>query len=136
MPRPDVHTTPVGEHDLAELQALVLELQEGFNRKEARVLDRPFAADAVVVVPDGTMIRGWDELFAYHTARLATAASTWKMRSETLSVVMPGPDTAVVHFRQEMTTPNGDFANHGTAVAVRRDGRWWIGALHNTNVVE
>lgn len=134
--RPEVHTTPVNDQDLAKLQALVADIEDGFNRKEAAVLDRPFSADAVVVVPDGRMIRGWDELFAYHTDRLANVVSTWKTRISVLSAVMPGPDTAVLHFRQETTTPDGGFANHGTVVAIRRDGRWWIGALHNTNIVQ
>ncbi|WP_433336819.1 YybH family protein [Spirillospora sp. CA-294931] len=132
--RPSVREIP-GEGDLKELRELVAELAEGFNRKEAAVLDRPFAADAVVVVPDGRIIRGWDELFAYHTARLAEVVSTWTMRQSVLSATMLGPDEAVLHIRQEMATPEREFANHGTVVASRRDGRWWISALHNTNVV-
>ncbi|MFF5207233.1 hypothetical protein [Streptosporangium sp. NPDC000396] len=47
---------------------------------------------------------------------------------------MTGPDTAVVHFKQETTTPGGGFADHGTVVAVRWQGKRWISALHNTNI--
>ena len=132
--RPTAFTTPLGDEDVAELAGLLADLETGFNDKVADVLDRPFTADAVVVVPDGTVIRGWDDLFAYHTARLATAVATWTTRVMVLSASSPGPDTALVHFRQETTTPGGGFANHGTAFAVRRDGSWWISALHNTNV--
>lgn len=134
--RPGVHTYPVGELERAEIHALVADIDDGFNRKAPELADRPFAADAVVVVPDGRIIRGWDELFGYHTGRLAGDASTWKIRTTVLGVLMPGPDTAIVHTRQEMTTSAGGFANHGTLVAVRRDGRWWIAAFHNTNVAQ
>jgi uncharacterized protein (TIGR02246 family) len=132
--RPAALTTPLDDEDVAALAGLLADLENGFNQKAAAVLDRPFTADAVVVVPDGSVIRGWDDLFAYHTARLATAVAAWTTRVVMLSASSPGPDTALVHFRQETTTPSGGFANHGTVLAVRREGSWWIGALHNTNV--
>ncbi|MFD0898940.1 SgcJ/EcaC family oxidoreductase [Actinomadura sediminis] len=132
-PRPAVHT-PVDGADLAALRRLVTDIEDGFNGKRAAILDRPFAADAVVVVPDGTMIRGWDDLFAYHTARLAGPVADWRTRVTLLDAVSPSPGTAVLHLRQETTGPDLAFANHGTVVAVRRDGAWWIGALQNTNV--
>ncbi|MFB4315811.1 SgcJ/EcaC family oxidoreductase [Actinomadura sp. 21ATH] len=131
--RPAVNSG-VDEADLARLRRLVADLEDGFNRKRAAVLDRPFAADAVVVVPDGTLIRGWDDLFAYHTARLAGAVADWRTRVTLLDAASPNPGTAVLHLRQETTGPDLAFANHGTAVAVRRDGAWWISALQNTNV--
>lgn len=133
--RPEA-ATPVNERDATELRALVATVEDGFNRKRADIADRWFTSDAVVIVADGTIIRGWDDLFAYHTSRLASAASAWRMRMTVLGMSHIAVDTAVVHFRQDMDTPNGTFANHGTLVAVRRDGRWWISALHNTNVAQ
>ncbi|MEU0538730.1 SgcJ/EcaC family oxidoreductase [Nocardia sp. NPDC005978] len=134
--RPEVFTAAVSAEDRAQLHALITHLEDGFNSKEAAVLDRPFARDAVIVVPDGTLIRGWDDLFAYHTERLANAASTWKTQIRMLSVAMLDRDTAVAHFRQDTTIHGGAFANHGTFVAVRRSGAWWIAALHNTNILD
>ncbi|MGV9413572.1 YybH family protein [Nocardia sp. NPDC003693] len=132
--RPEVFTTSVSDDDRAQLHSLIADLEDGFNSKRADVLDRPFARDAVVIVPDGTLIRGWDELFAYHTARLANVVASWTTRVRVLSVAMLDQDTAVVHFKQETSTPDRVFANHGTVVAVRRGGAWWISALHNTNI--
>ncbi|WP_280264047.1 SgcJ/EcaC family oxidoreductase [Nocardia wallacei] len=133
--RPAAYGPPVTEQQLRELEELVASIETGFNDKDAAVLDGRFTRDAVVIVPDGTTLRGWDELFAYHTARLRGPVADWTTRIHVVGAHALGPDTAVVHMRQRTTTPQGDFSNHGTAVVVRRDGAWWFAALQNTNVV-
>lgn len=132
--RPHAYLAHVDATDTAQLEALVATIEEGFNRKDATILDGRFTADAVLVVPDGTVLRGWTELFAYHGARLDGPVRDWTTRLSVTGIGRPGPEVAVVHVRQETTTPDRSFANHGTIVAVKRDGAWWIAAMQNTNV--
>lgn len=132
--RPSAITEPPGESDEAALRALVRDIETGFNEKRPDILDHAFTEDAVVVVPDGTLIQGWSDLVAYHTRRLSSVVHDWRIRASVLGITRVDRDTAIVHMRQNMLTPERSFANHGTIVAVRREGRWWIAALHNTNV--
>lgn len=124
----------LGADDSRQIAALVAGLADGFNRKDADVLDRQVAADAVMVAPDGTLLRGWDDLYAYHSARLAGPVVEWHTAFTILSVTPLSPDVAVVHTRQDTTTPDGGLSNHGTCVVTRRDGAWWIAAMHSTNL--
>ncbi|MEW9554896.1 SgcJ/EcaC family oxidoreductase [Nonomuraea sp. NPDC050783] len=132
--RPTVYAPFAAERDARDLQQLIAQIETGFNQKNAAVLDGPFSDDAVVIVPDGTILRGWRNLFDYHTARLAGPVTGWTTRIEILSISSPAPDLAILHLRQDTTTPQGAFANHGTVVAVKQDGTWWISAMQNTNV--
>ncbi|WP_459547826.1 YybH family protein [Nocardia sp. X0981] len=132
--RPSAFSAVTEETDTEQFQELITGIVEGFNRKDAEVLDARFAADAVLVAPDGRMVRGWEDLFAYHTERLADAVVDWSTAMSILSVNKLGSDVAVVHVRQDTTTSDRAFGNHGTIVMVERDGKWWIAAFHNTTV--
>ncbi len=132
--RPNAFSAVADEADAVQLQELITGIVEGFNRKDAELLDARFTADAVLVAPDGRMVRGWDELFAYHTERLAHAVVDWSTDISILSVNRLSSDVAVVHVRQDTTTPDRAFSNHGTVVTIERDGKWWIAAFHNTTV--
>ncbi|MGK8522852.1 YybH family protein [Nocardia asteroides] len=132
--RPSAFSAVTDETDAEQLQELISGIVEGFNRKDAEILDARFTADAILVAPDGRMVNGWDELFAYHTERLAHAVVEWSTDMSILSVHQLSSDVAVVHVRQDTTTPERTFSNHGTVIAIRRDGKWWIAAYHNTTV--
>ncbi|MEV4009849.1 SgcJ/EcaC family oxidoreductase [Nonomuraea angiospora] len=133
--RPNAYHAITEEHDVRQIERLVADIETGFNRKDAAVLDRRFTADAILTVPDGTTLRGWDELFAYHTARLAGPVSDWSTRLSILSVSPLSTEIAVVHVQQDTTTPDRAFSNHGIIVAVKKDDSWWISAMQNTNVM-
>ncbi|TDB79825.1 SgcJ/EcaC family oxidoreductase [Micromonospora sp. KC721] len=132
--RPAVYQVPADERDVRELEQLVAQIEIGFNHKNPAVLDGRFTDDAVLVVPDGTVLRGWDDLFAYHTARLTGPVKEWTTRIAVTAVLPLRTDVAVVHVRQDTSTPQGTFGNHGTIVAVKKDEAWWIAAMQNTNV--
>lgn len=132
--RPTVHGPLAAEQELRDLERLIVQIETGFNEKNPAVLDGPFSGDAVVIVPDGTVLRGWHNLFEYHTARLGGPVTGWTTRIKILDVSSPAPDLAILHIRQDTTTPHGAIANHGTVVAVKKEGTWWIGAMQNTNV--
>ncbi|MEU4510357.1 SgcJ/EcaC family oxidoreductase [Nonomuraea wenchangensis] len=119
---------------MRQIEGLVRDIEAGFNGKDAAVLDGRFTADAILTVPDGTTLRGWDEIFAYHRARLAGPVSDWSTRLSTLSVSPLSPEVAIVHVRQDTTTPDRAFSNHGIIVAVKKDDAWWSSAMQNTNV--
>ncbi|MGK5628995.1 SgcJ/EcaC family oxidoreductase [Streptomyces sp. URMC 123] len=133
--RPTAARPMPDERDARAIEEVIASLEEGFNAKDAAILDRWFTADAVTIVPNGTILRGWDELFPYHSARLAGPVKDWSTAFSVLDIAFLGPDTALVNTRQETTTPDGGFANHGTCVLVRKDGQWWLAAMHQTNVV-
>ncbi|MFG3705464.1 YybH family protein [Micromonospora sp. NPDC047670] len=133
--RPNAYHSPADEADVKQLEELIAGLEDGFNRKDAATLDGRFTADAVLIVPDGTVLRGWTELYEYHTGRLAGAVSDWSTRFSVLSVSQLSPEVAVVHVKQDTTTPDRSFSNHGTVVTVKMDGEWWISAMQNTNVL-
>ncbi|MGW1998068.1 SgcJ/EcaC family oxidoreductase [Embleya sp. NPDC001921] len=132
--RPSVYGPAVSGQDRRDLEQLIAQIETGFNQKDPAVIDGPFSDDAVVIVPDGTVLRGWSNLFEYHTARLNGPVTGWTTRITMTDISSPAPDLAILHLRQDTTTPQGAFANHGTAVAVRKDGAWWISAMQNTNV--
>ncbi len=132
--RPSAYTVPVDEHDARRIEELVARVEDGFNRKDAATLDGPFTRDAVVTVPDGTTLRGWDDLFAYHTARLAGPVNDWNTRMSVLDVRPLSPGVAVAHVRQDTTTPDRTFGNRALLVVVEKDGTWWICAMQNTTV--
>ncbi|GAA2681579.1 SgcJ/EcaC family oxidoreductase [Nonomuraea recticatena] len=132
--RPYAFHLPADEHDVRRIEELVAQLEAGFNRKDAATLDGPFTRDAAVTAPDGTTLRGWDELFAYHTARLAGPVSDWSTHMSVLRVSPLSPEIAVVHVRQDTTTPDRTFSNHGLLVVTKKDRTWWISAMQNTNV--
>ncbi|WP_171074280.1 SgcJ/EcaC family oxidoreductase [Nonomuraea basaltis] len=133
--RPRAYRLPADAQDVRHLEELVADIEAGFNRKDAAVLDGRFTADAILTVPDGTTLRGWDDLFAYHTARLAGVVRDWSTRISVLSVSPLSTDIAVVQVEQHTTTPERAFTNHGTIVAIKKERRWWISAMQNTTVV-
>jgi len=100
-----VYGAAATEQDRRELEQLIARIETGFNRKDAAVLDGPFSGDAVVIVPDGTILRGWPDLFDYHTARLSGPIADWTTRIRILDVSIPTPNLAVLHIRQDTTTP-------------------------------
>ena len=134
--RPNAQEFPANEQDVTQIEDLFAELEAGFNQKDAAMLDRPFTADAVVVAPDGTMVQGWDELYAYHTARLEEPASDWHTTFSVLNVRFLSQRIAVVQTQQNTTTPEREFTNHGTAVMTKKDEEWWISTIQLTTVVD
>lgn len=122
--RPTVYGPAVAEQDRRDLKRLLAQIETGFNRKDAAVLDGPFSDDAVVIVPDGTVLRGWSDLFDYHTARLNGPVTGWTTHIEIMDISSPAPGLAILHLRQDTTTPQGTFVNHGTVVAVKKDDTW------------
>lgn len=132
--RPHAYRPATDEQDVRDLEEVVADIEAGFNRKDAALLDGRFTADAILTVPDGTTLRGWDDLFAYHTARLAGAVRDWSTRVSVLDMGFLTAEIAVVQVEQHTTTPDRAFTNHGTIVAIKKEGAWWISAMHNTNV--
>ena len=119
----------------AEIRMIFADMAEGFNARDVERADRHFAADATVVTPDGRRIEGLRALLRYHEARLAGPASAWTTSYRILETRFIDDRVAVVHTAQDSRTPDGPLRNHGTFVLVHRDGRWWIAAAHNTNVI-
>lgn len=132
--RPAAQTETVADDDVREIEQIFAILEAGFNDKDAGVADSRFTSDTVLTTPAGEVVSGWDDLYAYHVERLTGPAADWHISIHVVSIVPVAPDVAVVRMKQDMTMSHGSFVNHGTAVMVKRNGNWWIAAMHNTNV--
>ena len=130
------HLDPGVSAAAAQIRSIFADMAEGFDARDVGRADRHFTADATVVTPDGRRIAGLPALLRYHEARLAGPASAWTTSYRILETTFVDDRVAVVHTAQESRTPDGPVRNHGTFVLVDRDGRWWIAAAHNTNVID
>lgn len=129
-------------HDNAEDAVRIAEVFDGmekaFHDKDAAKFDGHFTDDAVFVTPAGAVFRGWPEIYAYHKENLEglTDDAHAEMRAHytVTDADFLDSDTAVVHTRQTLTTPQWDVVNVGTSVLTKKDGAWRICALQNNNV--
>ena len=133
--RPAVRLGPVPPDVAEAVTAVLASIQWGFNAKAPGTSSGGFAADAVVVSPDGRRTAGSGDLASYQQLRLSGPASLWRMQQHVDALTLVDPDTVIADLHQEMETPDGSFTNRGTAVLVRRAGAWWIARFHNTRVL-
>lgn len=117
----------------AEIEALFRQLESALEAKDAAAFDRAFTEDVVFITPAGAIFRGWDELHAYHRARLGDSPDA-RARFELLALRLLTPDHAIVNVEQTLHTAEFSLANRGTWVLLRRDRTWWVCSVHNTNI--
>lgn len=55
---------------VADIREVFAGLERAFHAKDTEKFDSHFTADAVFVTPAGTMLRGWEEICAYHEENL------------------------------------------------------------------
>ncbi|HSA53545.1 MAG TPA: SgcJ/EcaC family oxidoreductase [Yinghuangia sp.] len=110
------------------------EIQAGVGEFDAERVGARFTSNASFTTPAGQRFDGWAAVNAHHRRQLASPVEGFRTSITVERVTFPAPDTAVVFVRQNASTTAGDFANAGTWVLVKRDGGWWVHAVHNTNV--
>jgi len=129
----------------AAVQRLVAELQEGYDRQDADISNRHFAADLIWGSPFGATVTGYDDLHAIHVRLKERGVGGAGSRYEVLQVLAPAPGVAVAHVRRVALDPDGTPAAEGGAndggfsemalyVLVRRGGSWWLAAGQNTPI--
>jgi PPOX class F420-dependent enzyme/OxyR family protein/uncharacterized protein (TIGR02246 family) len=129
----------------AAVQHLVDELQEGYDRRDADISNRHFAADLIWGSPFGATVTGYDELHAIHERLKERGVGGPASRYEIVQALSPAPGVVVAHVRRVALDAQGDPASEGGAsdagfsemalyVLVRRDGSWWLAAGQNTPI--
>ncbi len=129
----------------AAVQRLVDELQEGYDRRDADISNRHFAANLIWGSPFGAIVTGYDELHAIHERLKERGVGGPASRYEIVHTLSPAPGVAVAHVRRVALDAQGDPAPEGGAsdagfsemalyVLVRRGASWWLAAGQNTPI--
>jgi PPOX class F420-dependent enzyme/OxyR family protein/uncharacterized protein (TIGR02246 family) len=128
----------------AAVEHFVAELQEGFDRQDADISNRHFAADLIWGSPFGATVTGYDDLHAIHARLKERGVGGRATRYEIVQTLAPAPGVAVAHVRRVALDPDGNPAPEGDTTAgfsemalyvlVRRDGSWWLAAGQNTPI--
>jgi PPOX class F420-dependent enzyme/OxyR family protein/uncharacterized protein (TIGR02246 family) len=143
--RPMLHATGAGAlaADKA-VRRLVAELQAGYDRRDADISNRHFAADLIWGSPFGATVTGYDALHAIHRRLKERGIGGPASRYEIVQTLAPAPGVAVAHVRRVALDPDGNpaadddaaagFSEMALYVLVRRGGTWWLAAGQNTPI--
>jgi uncharacterized protein (TIGR02246 family) len=115
------------------VNALVAELQAGWDNHDAAVADRHMSADIAWGSPYGKTVHGFDELFAIHQRLKRENVGGAASRYEVVRVLPIGADVVVAHVARHALDDNG-FSEMAMYVLVRRNDRWWLAAGQNTPI--
>lgn len=130
-------TTVDHTDDIAEITALIKDVETGFNTNDADLLVRPFIANASVVNVMGVQLSGLEDLLASSRRGLAGPLADEYATYELADITFLRPDVAIAHKHAWATTPDGTRLDVGhTMIAlyvfVKQDGVWWAAARQNT----
>ncbi len=121
----------------SEITSVFARLEDGFHQQNADIFDEHFSRDAVQVTAAGQRMTGWDAIHRYHKERLEGHAHGLRVVLNAESIGFLAPTVAIVHTLQETTVGEGDVrCNSGTWTLIERDGKWWVCAVQQTNVVD
>jgi uncharacterized protein (TIGR02246 family) len=144
--RPSLHAGGATADDASEAVALLVgELQDGWDRRDADISNRHFAADVMWGSPFGATVRGYDELHAIHGRLKQRGVGGPDSRFEIVNVLAPAPGIAIAQVRRvaldvdgEAIEPTddaqGSFSEMAMYVLVRQHGTWWLAAGQNTPI--
>ncbi len=125
--------------------AFVTELQQGWDRRDAAISNRHFAADVAWGSPYGATVHGYDQLHAIHTRLKQQGTGGAASRYEIDRAFAVSDDVIVVHVARYALDPEGHpiepssdttgaFSEMALYVLVRREGVWWLAAGQNTPI--
>jgi len=125
--------------------ALVTELQQGWDQRNAAISNRHFAADVAWGSPYGATVHGYDQLHAIHTRLKQQGTGGAASRYEIDRAFAVSDDVIVVHVARYALDPEGHpiepssdttgaFSEMALYVLVRREGVWWLAAGQNTPI--
>lgn len=127
--------------DEAAIRDVIVEMTEGFNRHDAIASTRVYTPDADLVTVRGERFRGTIGFQKGLAGIFATRAREATQRTLNVSVRFIRPDVVLAHVTNELSGligPDGQRpAPHQELclrVFVKNDGKWQVGAFHNTLV--
>lgn len=125
--------------DVAAIEAIVADVEAGFNGNDAELMNRHVAADATIVNAVGQQLDGREAIMAASIAGLAGSLVDERARYRVTDVTFVRPDVAVAHKRAWAIDGDGNDLDVGHAmnalyVLTKDEGRWWIRARQNTLV--
>lgn len=126
-------------HSLATVDSVLEAMLAAWNRHDMRAMGELFTEDADFVNVLGMRFRSRNEIETAHRELHKERFAQTQIRQLDASVAYLSDDIAMAHVRWEMT---GDLATNGkirrgtmTHVVVRKGGRWYLRATHNTDIV-
>jgi uncharacterized protein (TIGR02246 family) len=118
-------------------------LQEGYDRRDAEVLNRQFASDVIWGSPFSTLVDGYDKLHPIHVhfQRQPRTGPTYRYQVRHVRAVNEG--VIVAHIARlamspdreplpPSSDPNQRFSEMAMYVLVRRGDSWWLAAGQHT----
>ncbi|MEV6386464.1 SgcJ/EcaC family oxidoreductase [Nocardia xishanensis] len=132
-------TTVDHTEDIAAIERLVADVEEGFNNKDAELMVSGFTANAAAGNGVGMVITGREALLEAARTGLAGFLKDEYARYEVTDIVFLRPDVAIAHKAARAITTEGEPIDEDPAmvalyVLVKENGRWWTAARHNTLV--
>ena len=125
--------------DVAAIEAIVADVEQGFNENDADLMDRHVADDATIVTALGRELHGRAEIDAASRAGLAGPLADQRARYLVTDVTFVRPDVALAHKRAWAVDADGRDLDVGHAmvalyVLTEEEGRWQVRARQNTLV--
>jgi uncharacterized protein (TIGR02246 family) len=123
--------------DVEAINALVKDVETGFNTNDAELIVRPFLRNGSAVDVIGRQLDGLEALHRASAAGLAGPLRDQYARYELADLTFLREDVAIGHKRAWATTADGTPLDVGHAmvalyVFVRVEARWWVAARQNT----
>jgi uncharacterized protein (TIGR02246 family) len=125
--------------DVAAIEAIVADVEAGFNGNDAELMNLHVADDATIVNAVGQQLDGRAEIMAASETGLAGPRADERARYLVTDVTFVRPDVALAHKRAWAIDAQGRDIDVGHAmvalyVLTEEHGRWWIRARQNTLV--
>ncbi|HET6884491.1 MAG TPA: SgcJ/EcaC family oxidoreductase [Pirellulales bacterium] len=134
----EVTENEVTANDVQQIETEVAAYVEAFNAKDAAALAQHWSETGVYVRPDdGTRLLGREAIQKEFAATFADQpAAILKVKVETIRFVTP--DVAIEEGRAEVTSAPDTIPSRTdyTAVHVKRDGKWQIDSIRETDLPE
>ncbi len=132
-------TTTPDPHDLEQIQAIVRDVQDGFNTNDASLMNAHLADDAIVVNARGAVLAGRAAIQKVSEDALAAGYLNESTAYYDLSdVAALSPDVIAARKNAWSTKQDADDGNppemNALYIFVKRDGRWLIWRRQNTIV--
>ena len=128
--------TVVSQTDRAAFDAILRELETGWNAGDGSAFGAPMAEDADFVTIRADHLRGRAAIVASHSGIFSTIYAGSRNRISLENARLLGPNVALLHARSVLEAPTGPLTGRHEArfsmVLLRADAKWEITSFHIT----